>query len=616
MFQSFDELSDPKTAAGRLVRLREELARQDLTAFIIPHADEHQSEYLPASAERLAWLTGFTGSAGMAIVLADRAVVFVDGRYTLQAAAQVDAQRFEIVDLIGEPPARWLTDRLSADDRIGYDPWLLTVAQVRRFSEACKKSGAALVAVDDNPIDRMWQDRPAPPTGAVTLHPVEFAGVEATEKVARIQEVLAAKPADATILTQADSIAWLLNIRGADINHDPVPLSFAILPRSGRPQLFIDGRKLSNAVRAHLVETADLGEPAEFNTGLAALGRKGAKVLLDPQSAAESVAQALTNSGATIVDGSDPVVLPKARKNETEIDGARRAHIRDGAAMVRFLAWLDRTAPSGELDEIAAATRLEELRADTAKRDGAELVDISFDTIAGFGPNGAIVHYRVTTRTSRRIEPGSLFLVDSGGQYRDGTTDITRTVAIGTPSARMRDRFTRVLKGHIAVATARFPAGTPGAQLDALARIALWRGGFDFDHGTGHGVGSFLSVHEGPARIARTGTVPIEAGMILSNEPGYYKAGAYGIRIENLVATTPAAPIPGGDRDMLGFETLSLCPIDRRLIEPTLLSEEEIAWLDAYHAGLAPALGRLLDAADREWLVEATRPLAGGGRTG
>jgi Xaa-Pro aminopeptidase len=610
MFQSFEELSDPETGAIRLDCLREELARQSLTGFIVPHADEHQSEYLPASAERLAWLTGFTGSAGMSIVLADRAVVFVDGRYTLQAAAQVDTDRFEIVDLVSEPPAKWLADKLCSDDRIGYDAWLMTVAQVRRFSDSCRKSGATLVAVDDNPIDRIWADRPTAPTGAVSIHPLEFAGADVAAKISEIQRILADKPVDAAILTQADSIAWLLNIRGADIAHNPVPLSFAILPRDARPRLFIDGRKLSNAVRARLAEVADIGEPSEFAATLQALGKTAVKVLLDPQSASDAIAKALADAGATIVDGSDPVVLPKARKNSTELDGARRAHIRDGATMVRFLAWLDRTAPSGDLDEIAAATKLEQLRADTAKRDGAELVDISFDTIAGYGPNGAIVHYRVTTKTSRRLEPGSLFLVDSGGQYRDGTTDITRTVTIGAPTAEMRDRFTRVLKGHIAVATARFPSGTPGAQLDTLARNALWRAGFDFDHGTGHGVGSFLSVHEGPARIARTGTVPIEARMILSNEPGYYKAGAYGIRIENLVAVAPAAPIAGGDRDMLGFETLTLCPIDRRLIDLSLLGPDEIAWLDGYHAQLGSALNHLLNEAERGWLEEATRPLA------
>jgi len=610
MFQSFDDPSDPKAGAPRLAHLRRELAKSDLTGFIVPHADEHQSEYLPPSAERLAWLTGFTGSAGMAIVLTDLAAVFVDGRYTLQAAEQVDLDSFEIVDLIGSPPAKWLADQLSSKDRIGYDPWLLTVSQVRQFSDACRKAGATLVAVDGNPLDQLWSEQPTPPIGAVSLHPIEYAGVGVNEKIADIQETLADKTVDAAILTQADSIAWLLNIRGADIAHNPVALAFAILPRDQRPVLFVNSRKLSNAVRSRLAEIVEIAELREFDAALGALGKDAAKVLLDPQSVAEAVAMTLKGAGATIVEGADPVVLPKARKNPTELDGARHAHIRDGAAMVRFLAWLDRTAPSGDLDEIACVIKLEELRADTAKRDRAELVDISFDTIAGAGPNGAIVHYRVTTRTSRQLEAGTTFLVDSGGQYRDGTTDVTRTVAIGTPTGEMRDRFTRVLKGHIAVATARFPTGTSGAQLDALARDALWRAGFDFDHGTGHGVGSFLSVHEGPARITKTGTAPLETGMILSNEPGYYKSGAYGIRIENLIAVEPASPIPGGEREMLGFETLTLCPIDVRLLKPALLSRDELRWLDAYHARLLPTLAHLLEAEEREWLAAATRPVA------
>lgn len=610
MYQSFDDPGDPQAGAGRLADLRRELARLDLTGFVVPHADEHQSEYLPPCAERLAWLTGFTGSAGMAIVLAQRAALFVDGRYTLQAAAQIDAGSFEIVDLIGTPPARWLTETLLPGDRIGYDPWLLTVGQVRRFSDACEKSGATLVALSDNPIDRLWSDQPGPPIGSVSLHPIEYAGVDASDKIAIVQKALAEKKADATVLTQADSIAWLLNIRGSDIAHNPVALAFAVVPCDGRPSLFIDGRKLSNEVRSHLVESVDIGEPSELDAALSALGSKGAALLLDPATTADAIAGRLKDAGATIVEGGDPVLLPKARKNATELGGTRRAHIRDGAAMVRFLAWLDRTAPEGALDEIAAVSMLEELRAETARKDGSELVDISFDTIAGAGPNGAIVHYRVTGKTSRRLEPGSLFLVDSGAQYRDGTTDITRTVAIGTPAPEMRERYTRVLKGHIAVATARFPAGTAGAQIDALARDALWRAGLDFDHGTGHGVGSFLSVHEGPARIAKTATTALEPGMILSNEPGYYKAGAYGIRIENLIVVEAASPIPGGEREMLGFETISLCPFDSRLIEASLLTDEEVAWIDTYHARLSPALSHLLDSAERDWLATATQPLA------
>jgi Xaa-Pro aminopeptidase len=608
MFQSFD---DPAGGAGkeRLARLRAELSRLSLTGFLVPHADEFQSEYLPPSAERLAWLTGFTGSAGFAIVLKDRAALFVDGRYTLQAGKQADTGLFDIVHLIDEPPSKWLAGKLKPGDRIGYDPWLLTIREVRRFEEVCEAAGAALVPLAANPVDAIWDDRPSPPLASVTLYPTGLAGESSADKIGRIRKSLTERHVDAAVLTQADSIAWLFNIRGADVAHNPVALSFAILPKDGRPTLFIDGRKLSNAVRDMLSASIDIGEPQEFPSALTALGKAGAKVLLDPQAAASAVGSALEESGAKLVEGSDPVALPKARKNEAELAGARRAHIRDGAAMVRFLAWLERSAPGGGIDEIAAAKKLEELRSDTARRDGAELAEISFDTIAGAGPNGAIVHYRVTRKTARPLEAGSLFLVDSGGQYRDGTTDITRTVAIGAPTPEMRDRYTRVLKGHIAVGTARFPSGTSGAQLDGLARVALWQAGLDFDHGTGHGVGAFLSVHEGPARISKAGSVPLETGMILSNEPGYYRTGAYGIRIENLVTVTLPAAIEGGDRPMHAFETLSLCPYDRRLIDLALLTAEERAWIDAYHARLPASLARLLDEADRAWLTAACQPL-------
>jgi len=607
MFQSFNEQSDPEAGTERLKRLRTDLAQDKLTGFIIPHADEHQSEYLPAAAERLGWLTGFTGSAGMAIVLNDRAALFVDGRYTLQAGGQVDPLAFEVLDSMATSPTRWLAARLTPGDRIGYDPWLMSIAEARRLAETCEAAGATFVALAKNPLDRLWSDRPAPPIGAVELHRLDFAGKPSATKIAEIQDVLTRDKIDAAVLTLPDSIAWLFNIRGADVAHNPAPLAFAIVPKAGKPGLYIDSRKLTNKVRASLAEITELGEPNQFETALKELA--SARVLLDPKTAAEAIDWMLEDGGATIVEGTDPAILPKARKNHSELSGSRRAHIRDGAAMVRFLAWLERTAPDDKLDEIAAVTRLEELRAETAKADGSELADISFDTIAGAGPNGAIVHYRVSDKTSRRLEDGTLFILDSGGQYRDGTTDITRTLVIGEPTPEMRNRFTLVLKGHIAVATARFPAGTNGAQLDAFARQALWRDGFDFAHGTGHGVGSFLSVHEGPARIAKTGTVPLEAGMILSNEPGYYKEGEYGIRIENLIAVTPLSPIAGGDQEMHEFETLSLCPIDRNLIELSLLSAGEIAWLDAYHARLLPALGHLLDKREQAWLTEATQPL-------
>lgn len=600
----------PADHASRLAQLRKELAEAGLTGFIIPHADEHQSEYLPPSAERLAWLTGFKGSAGTAIVLATQAAIFVDGRYTLQVRAETDAALFAPEHLIDNPPLKWLAAHLKAGDRIGYDPWLMTVKEVRRFTETCQAAEAAFVPVDDNPLDRLWSDRPAPPQGAVTLHPIDLSGEAAADKIARLQTAIAEKKADAAVIGLTDSIAWTFNIRGSDISHNPVTLAFALLPKDGKPTLFVDGRKLSNAVRDALSELAEIREPATLNVSLAALGKAGARVMLDPATTADAIAAAIRTAGGTTVEAADPAVLPKARKNATELAGARRAHIRDGAAIVRFLAWIDRVGPTGTVDEIAAAEKLRALRAETALADGSELIDISFDTISGVGPNGAIVHYRVSPKTTRAIAPDTLYLVDSGAQYRDGTTDITRTVAIGTPTPEMRDRFTRVLKGHLAVAMARFPAGTSGAQIDTLARQFLWAAGLDFDHGTGHGIGSFLNVHEGPARISKLGTVPLEAGMILSDEPGYYKTGAYGIRIENLIVVTPPQEIAGGDRPMLGFETITFAPIDRRLIDPALMTGAEIAWVDAYHAGLPGKLAHLLDDAERAWLAEACRPLS------
>ena len=604
------DISAPSSeSAARTAALRKELREAGLTGFVVPHADEHQSEYLPASAERLAWLTGFIGSAGAAVVLADEAAVFADGRYTLQVRNEIDPAIYAVEHLVENPPSKWLAGRLKAGDRIAYDPWLMTGAEVRRLSEACAAAGAELVPIDENPIDRLWTDRPAVPLEQVTIHPLAFAGEEARDKIARLQASLAEKKADAAVLAQADSIAWLFNIRGADIAHNPVALAFAILPVSGKPELFIDGRKLANSVRTELAEIAEPRSPSELAGALAALGARKARVLIDPQHSPAALADAITKAGGSVVKGSDPVALPRARKNKAEIAGSHNAHLRDGAAMVRFLAWLDREAPGGRLDEIAAAEKLREFRGETAARDGSELADLSFATISGAGPNGAIIHYRFSPASARRLEPDSLYLIDSGAQYRDGTTDITRTVAVGTPTAEMRDRFTRVLKGHIAIATARFPAGVSGAQLDSFARAALWQAGLDYDHGTGHGVGSFLSVHEGPARISKLGTVPLEPGMILSNEPGYYKTGAYGIRIENLVLVLPPIKVPGGERDMLSFETLTLAPIDRRLIEPEMMTAEEIAWLDAYHARLPGALDRLLDDDERRWLAAAAKPL-------
>jgi Xaa-Pro aminopeptidase len=603
-FQTFDDRTEPAATAGRIEALRAELRRRGLDGFIVPRADRHQNEYGPPCEERLAWLTGFSGSAGVAVVLADSAVLFVDGRYTLQAREQVDPAVFAIEHLIDRPPHAWLEANVSPGTKLGYDPWLHTVDAAEKLAKACAAADATLVPVDGNPVDAVWSDRPGAPLGPVVLHDVRFAGEEAAAKLGRVAAEVAKARADALVVSDPHAVAWAFNIRGSDVAHTPLPLAFALVPKEGRPAIYVDGRKLANAVRHRLEEVADVREPATLETDLAALGTAGRTVRLDQATAADALARMVTGAGGKISRGADPIALMKAVKNAVEIDGARAAHRRDGAAVMRFLAWFDREAPRGSLTEIDTVAALESFRRDTGL-----LKDVSFPTIAGSGPNGAIVHYRVTRTSNRRINPGELFLVDSGGQYEDGTTDITRTVAVGAPSTEMRERFTRVLKGHIAIARARFPDGTTGAQLDTLARQYLWAVGLDFDHGTGHGVGSYLSVHEGPARISKLGTAPLRRGMILSNEPGYYRTGAYGIRIENLLLVVAAPPVAGAEKDLNAFETLTLAPIDRRLVEPALLTNDEGRWLDDYHARVAAALGPLVDADTRAWLAVATRPL-------
>ena len=604
-FQSFEDRTERAASAERVAVLRTELARRGLTGFVVPRSDRHQNEYVPASEERLAWLTGFTGSAGAAIVLMERAVLFVDGRYTLQVREQVDTSLFAIEHLVETPPDRWIETNLTSADRLGYDPWLHTVESAERLAKACAAAGATLVAVEPDLIDAIWNDRPAPPLGAVTLHDLRFAGEAADEKLARIRAELAKLRADALVVSDPHAVAWAFNIRGADVAHTPLPLAFAVVPQAGRPALFVDGRKLSNDVRDRLEGLADVREPADFVQALAALGQARKTVRLDQATAADALARLIITHGGKVARGACPIALMKAVKNQAEISGARAAHIRDGVAVTRFLAWFDREAARGTLTEIEAVAALESFRRETGL-----LKDISFPTISGAGPDGAIVHYRVTSKTNRGIAPGELFLIDSGGQYQDGTTDITRTVAVGEPSAEMRERFTRVLKGHIAIARAVFPEGTTGAQLDSFARQFLWAGGLDFDHGTGHGVGSYLSVHEGPARISKLGTTALRPGMILSNEPGYYKAGAYGIRIENLVLVVEAAAVPGAEKRLNAFETLTLAPIDRRLVVADMLTPEERDWLDGYHARVAETLSPLVDAESRAWLAAATRPVA------
>jgi Xaa-Pro aminopeptidase len=603
-FQTFEDPEGGVALTARLSALREELARLKLTGFVIPRADQQQNEYVAPSEERLAWLTGFTGSAGLAIVLAHEAAVFVDGRYTLQAAKQVDAKAWSVEPLVDPSPESWLTKHLTSGDRLGFDPWLHTSAAAERLATACAKAGAELVAVDTNPLDSVWTERPAPPLGPVAVHGTRFSGEAETDKLRRIRLEIERLGVDALVLSDSHAVAWTFNIRGADVAHTPLPLSYALVPKAGRPTLFIDHRKLSNSARDHLEQTADVEEPDALTPRLTALARGAASIALDSATAADALSRLIDTAGGKAVRGNDPVSLLKAVKNPTEIEGTRTAHRRDAVALARFLAWIDREAPSGALTEIDTVEALESFR-----RDTGALKDVSFPTIAGTGPNGAIVHYRVTRRSNRRIAPGDLLLIDSGAQYQDGTTDVTRTIAIGEPTLEMCDRFTRVLRGHIAIARAVFPDGTTGAQIDTLARQFLWQAGIDFDHGTGHGVGSYLSVHEGPARISRLGTTPLRRGMILSNEPGYYKTDGFGIRIENLELVI-GADIPGGEKPINAFETLTLAPIDRRLIDLNMLEGPELSWLNDYHARVRHEVRAHVDEATKVWLDAATAPLS------
>lgn len=582
--------------SDRLNAVRDQLRRHGLDAFIVPRADEHQGEYIPACSSRLAWLTGFTGSAGAAVVMADRAAVFVDGRYTLQAEAQVDAKLYEHCHLLKTPPAWWLASHVKSGQRVGYDPWLHTAADVRSLQAALAVHGAEAVPVDANLVDAAWEDRPAPPHTPVKDHPLQFAGRPSDAKRKALAEDLRERRLSAFVLSTPDAIAWLLNVRGNDVPHTPLALSFAIVYDDATVDWFIEPDRVSEAVASHV------GHGVRIRPRLLLLetldGMKGRRVGYDPTLSADILRARLAAAGAAVVEGPDPCMLPKACKNEAELEGARAAHRRDGAALCRFLAWVDRTCGTGKVGEIEASDKLESFR-----RELPELLDLSFDTISGAGPNGAIVHYRAMPETERKITPGELYLIDSGAQYADGTTDVTRTVAIGTPPADAAFHYTLVLRGHIALARARFPAGISGHQLDALARLPLWEQGLDYDHGTGHGVGSYLAVHEGPQRIAKQpNSVPLQAGMIVSNEPGYYRTGHYGIRIENLVVVVP-------EGSGFGFETLTLAPMDRRLILKEMLSPTEVAWVNDYHERVRTVIGPLVDEETRRWLEEATRPL-------
>jgi Xaa-Pro aminopeptidase len=597
-FQSFTDVSSSHDSAARVAALRAELARQNLDGFLLPRADAHQNEYVPKNAERLAWLTGFTGSAGFAAILKKEAALFVDGRYVIQAPQEIDGRIFKSINIAETGPAQWLSEHAREGARIGYDPWVHTSGQIERFAKALEK--IELVALDANPIDALWTDRPPEPMGAIVLHPPRYAGETAAAKIKKLRATL--KDADAALMSDPHAICWAFNIRGADVAHTPIALCFALLSKQGAPTLYVDDAKLDAKTRAALEKFLTLRAPAALIDDLTQAGKRGETVLFDNATAPVKLVETLREAGGKPRVTDDPASLPKAIKNRTELAGAREAHIRDGAALTRFLAWFSEAAPNGGLTEITAAEALE-----TFRRENGDLRDISFPTISAFGAHAAIPHYRVSEKSNLKIGKG-VYLVDSGAQYLDGTTDVTRTVVVGRASKQLRDHFTRVLKGHIAIARAVFPKGVTGAQLDAFARRDLWEAGLDFDHGTGHGVGSYLSVHEGPQRISKLSATPLQPGMILSNEPGYYRAGEYGIRLENLVIVEKRE-IAGAEREMYGFETITLAPFDLACVEPGLMSPEEIAWLNAYHALVRKTLSPRVDAKTKKWLREATRAI-------
>jgi Xaa-Pro aminopeptidase len=598
------------TYEDRLEALRTQLRKDRLDGFVVPICDEHMSEYVGEYAQRLGWLTGFGGSAGSAVVLSEEAAIFTDGRYTLQVREQVDGKHWQYVGVPETSIADWLKEHAPEGARIGYDPWVHTKGWVESATKALKAKGAELVAVSRNPIDAVWGDQPDKSNAKLVVHEERYAGRNSAEKRAEVAEWLTAKGLDSTVIAALDSVAWLLNVRGADVSRTPVALSFVLAHADGTADLFVAPEKVSEEVRAHLGNAVRLRTPDEFVPALKAMTDK--RIAVDPDRSVAAIFDALKEAGATIIEARDPTILPKAQKNPVEQAGHRAAQARDGAALTRFLHWMSEEAYKGELTELDAATKLHEFRKATGM-----LKDLSFDTISAAGPNGASPHYKVDEKSNRRIDPDSIYLVDSGGQYLDGTTDVTRTIWVGPgePTAEMKDRFTRVLKGHIAIAQAVFPEGTRGAQLDTLARASLWQAGVDYAHGTGHGVGSFLAVHEGPQRIAKfTGSQagtdePLLPGMILSNEPGYYKAGEYGIRIENLVLVEERE-IEGAEGRYFGFENLTWAPIDKNLVDSSLLNRDELRWWDAYHDKVLEVVGPQLEGEALEWVTGACASLS------
>ena len=596
------------TYADRLKALREQLEADQLDGFVVPLTDEHMSEYVGSYAQRLAWLTGFEGSAGSAVVLPQEAAIFVDGRYTLQVRSQVDGKDWSYQSVPETSVADWLKEHAPQGGKIGYDPWLHSRDWVKKATQSLANRGAELVPVEQNPIDKVWADRPEASKARLRVQAEKYTGRSSADKRQEIADWLVSQKADAAVLSALDSIAWAFNVRGEDVSRTPVALAFALVHSDGTADLFVNPEKIDAEVQQHLGNGVRLHDRNAFEGALGELA--GKTVAVDPERAVAAIFEALDKAGAKIVPVRDPTILPKAIKNAVEIAGQKSAQHRDGAAIARFLRWVDEEAPKGDVDELKASDHLEALR-----REDPTLRDLSFDSISGAGPNGAIVHYRSSEKTNRKLELNSIYLIDSGGQYLDGTTDITRTVVVGEPTQEMRDRFTRVLQGHIAVATAIFPKGTRGTQLDSFARRPLWEAGLDYAHGTGHGVGSFLSVHEGPQRISPAGSAqaggdePLQAGMILSNEPGYYKTGGYGIRIENLVLVVDK-PVEGGEKETLGFETLTFAPIERRLVDVSMLSDRELNWLNDYHAEVLDKIGPRLEGEDKAWLERQCAPLS------
>lgn len=604
MFQSFDVTTNPADGGPRIAALRKEMEKHGLDGFLVPRADEHQGEYVSPRAERLGWLTGFTGSAGMALILKDKAIIFVDGRYTLQVRRQTDTAIFSYEDLINTPPSQWLKENTKGLT-IGFDPWLHTISGAKILEAALKETGGKLASVTENLVNIIWQDQPEPPLGKVSIQPLGFAGKDTSEKLNELRAAIIKEGAASTILTDPSSIAWTFNIRGQDVSNTPFTLSFAVIPATGKATLIIDPRKLAPDVAAYLERYCVLKAPVSLEDEIR---HAPSPVGLDSRLAAEQVRLLITETENRTLELPDPAHLPRAVKNNAELSGAHRAHLRDGVALVRFFAWLSQQTP-GDMTEISAAQKLELLRTEAATQFNVKLEDLSFASISGAGPNGAIIHYRVTTETNRPLQQSELYLIDSGAQYRDGTTDVTRTVAIGQTGQEEKRCFTLVLKGMINMSLARFPTGTRGQDIDALARIALWKAGFDYAHGTGHGVGSFLSVHEGPQNLSRRGEQELLPGMIISNEPGYYREGAFGIRIENLLIVQEENIPEGGEIKMRGFETLTLCPIDRNLIIPEMLAQEERAWLNHYHAHIKEKLIKYLSSEEQAWLEEATKAI-------